>query len=314
MLIRILGVKNLAGISLTFALTTLAQAEILVILPETGPMANASDSIKRGLIQANHQASNKYTFNFINIDQQSVSDVLKKHVTKSTEMVIGPLDKQNVEQLIQAQPRVKTLALNQANGRASNVYQFALSKEEDALALTRRMQLDGVEQLLVLREVQTVTQTQSFYDAMYQLWGDKMQSVGKLPFFKKKSLGILLIGSGKWVNQQKLPKKNIYTLPFAIEEQQPIPQGMIYCDTPALYTQQWSDVIEAYKQNPVILPYQRLIAFGGDAWQITDALQKRQANQVIEFQGRTGNIRIVDHIISRQPQCFQSDGSVQKVL
>ena len=44
-------------------LSTLAQAEILVILPETGTMANASDSIRRGLVQANHNADEKYTFN-----------------------------------------------------------------------------------------------------------------------------------------------------------------------------------------------------------------------------------------------------------
>lgn len=141
-----------------------------------------------------------------------------------------------------------------------------------------------------------------------------MQTQEKLPMFKKKSLGILLLGSGKWVSEQKIPNKNIYTLPFAIEEQYPIPQGMIYCDTPAIYTQQWSDVVDAYKQKPVILPFQRLIAFGGDAWQIADAIQKRQNNEIIEFQGRTGHILIADHLISRQPQCFQSDGKVQKVL
>ena len=89
---------------------------------------------------------------------------------------------------------------------------------------------------------------------------------------------------------------------------------MVYCDTPAIYTHQWADVIEAYKQKPVVIPYQRLIAFGADAWQISDELLKRQDNQTIQFQGRTGVIRIVDSILSRSPQCFQSQGDTQKVL
>ncbi|MCH4246561.1 MAG: penicillin-binding protein activator [Acinetobacter populi] len=317
MLNKKLSLKALASLTLavsTVAVSAMAQAEILVILPETGAMASATDSIKRGLIQANHQSSNKYKFKFVDIHQQPLSSILQKNVSKTTELVIGPLDKQNVEQLLKLQPKIKTLALNQVSGKAANVYQFALSKEEDALALTKRMQWDGIDNLIVLRDPDTIEQTQSFYDAMVQLWGNKMEVKEKLPFFSKKKQGVLLLGSGKWLTQQKLPSKNIYTLPFAIEEKQPIPEGMIYCDTPALYTGQWSDVMDAYKQKPVTMPFQRLIAFGGDAWQIADALQNRKNNSVVEFKGRTGQIRIVDNIISREPQCFQSQKTAVKAL
>lgn len=302
-------------------LSTLAQAEILVILPETGPMANASDSIKRGLVQANHNADEKYTFKFVDVYKKNVAKVLKDHVKKSTQLIIGPLDKNNVQELVAAQPKVQTLALNQIERQAKSVFQFALSKDEDAQALTKRMQWDGVDELVVLRDPRTIAQTQSFYDAMHKLWGDKMQVQSKLdlksklPFFNRNTRGVLLLGSGKWLSEQdNLPKKNIYTLPYAIEEKFPIAKGMVYCDTPAIYTHQWADVIEAYKQKPVVIPYQRLIAFGADAWQISDELLKRQDNQTIQFQGRTGVIRIVDSILSRSPQCFQSQGDTQKVL
>ena len=301
--------------------STLAQAEILVILPETGPMANASDSIKRGLVQANQNADEKYTFKFVDVNKKDVAKVLKDHVKKSTQLIIGPLDKNNVEELVAAQPKVQTLALNQIDRQAKSIFQFALSKNEDAQALTKRMQWDGVDELVVLRDPRTIAQTQSFYDAMYKLWGDKMQVQSKhnlkskLPFFNRTTQGVLLLGSGKWLSEQdNLPKKNIYTLPYAIEEKFRIAKGMVYCDTPAIYTHQWADVIEAYKQKPVVIPYQRLIAFGADAWQISDELLKRQDNQTIQFQGRTGEIRIVDSILSRSPQCFQSQGDTQKVL
>lgn len=302
-------------------LMSMANAEILVILPETGPMANVSDSIKRGLVQANHQSDNKYTFKFVNVHQQDVAKTLKQHVKKSTQLVIGPLDKNNVEELLAAQPKIQTLALNQVEKNVKGIYQFALSKDEDAQALTKRMQKDGVKQLTVLRDANTIAQTQSFFDAMQKLWGDQMQVKNKIEkkskwsIFGGKDDGVLLLGSGKWLSQQDdLPKHRIYTLPYAIEEKYPIAKGMVYCDTPAIYTHQWADVIAAYKQKPVSIPYQRLIAFGADAWQISDELLKRQNNQTIQFQGRTGQIRIVDSILSRTPQCFESQGDKQKVL
>lgn len=302
--------KTLAIVALSLCCVA-AQAEILLILSQTGSMASATDSIQRGLVQANHQANEKYQLKFVDLHGQSLSELLKRHVNKKTTLIIGPLDKKNVEEMVKLHPKVSTLALNQVAVNDPKVLQFALAKEEDARALTQRIQADGVNQLIVIKEKNAEPHTQSFYDAMQQLWGDKMQVKDKVPsfsFFKPKQ-GILLLGSGKWLSQQKLPRKHIYTLPYAIEEKQPIPEGMIYCDTPALYYAQWTDVVDAYKQKPVSMPFQRLIAFGGDAWQIADRLHSRKNNEVIEFKGRTGHIRVVSNVISRQPQCFESGAS-----
>lgn len=297
---------------LSMGITTFTSAEILVILPETGPMASASESIKRGFVQANQLSTQKYQIKFVNVNAQPLADLLKKYVSKSTELVVGPLDKQNVEQLIALQPKVKTLALNQVDSRAKGVYQFALSKEEDALALTKRMQWDGVEKISVFRDPNAIAQTQSFFDAMQELWGDKLQVKDGIPLFLRDNQAVLLLGSNEWMMKQKLPKKQIYTLPYAIAENVKLPEGLVYCDTPALYTGQWEDVINAYRQQPVTLPFQRLIAFGGDAWQIADQLKQQKDKQPIEFLGRTGKIRIVGDIIERQPQCFRSEASGQQ--
>lgn len=303
-----------ALLSTTLGMTMFVHAEILVILPETGAMASAADSIKRGFVAANQQAGNKYVIRFVDIHKMPLSNILKTQVSKKTELIVGPLDKQNVEELIRLQPQVKTVALNQIDHKTKDVYQFALAKEEDALALTKRMQWDGIEKIIVLRDQASIAQTQSFYDAMNQLWGDKMQIKEKLPMFSRSKQAILLLGSNEWLLKQDLPKKHIYTLPYAINEQVKLPEGLIYCDTPALYGGQWQDVITAYQKQPVTLPFQRLIAFGGDAWQIADTLIKNQKNSVpIEFQGRTGKIRIVGDILERQPQCFKSEASGQQL-
>ena len=298
----------------TLGVTMCANAEILVILPETGPMASASESIKRGFASANKQANNKYDIRYINVTKTPLSSIIKTQVSKTTQLIVGPLDKKDVEQLVKLQPKVQTLALNQVHAYNKNVYQFALSKEEDALALTKRMQWDGVDSIVVLRDGKTRAQTQSFYDAMLQLWGDKMQIKESLPKSLKANQGVLLIGDYQWLAQQKnLPNKKIYTLPYAIHEKAQLAEGLVYCDTPALYVNQWQDVIAAYQQKPVDLPFQRLIAFGGDAWQLADHLVKHKPEQVIEFQGRTGKLRVVGSILERQPQCFMSLASGQQL-
>lgn len=301
-------------VACTLTLSVFAHAEIVVILPQTGAMANAADSIKRGLIQANINNANKYQFRFVNSNKRALSEIWKKEVNKKTTLVIGPLDKNEVNQLVAIAPSVPTLALNQVDRLHPNVYQFALSKEEDAQALTKRMQFDGITTLAVLIDEQNRPSTKAFYEAMRQLWGNKLVMVNTIPSTLTVKQGLLLLGDGKWLNQLKLPTNRIYTLPFAIDERLPLPQGLVFCDTPALYAAQWSDVMTAYRQKPVTMPYQRLLAFGGDAWQIADTLQQRNNGRVIEFKGRTGQIRLVDNLIFRQPQCFQADQGTVKIL
>ena len=307
--------KKLAVASVVLSLmSSVTFAEIVVILPQTGAMASASDSIKRGLVQANQRNGNKYNFKFVDIRGQKVADIFKKNLTKTTQMVIGPLDKANVEQLVALNPSVPALALNQIDRSAPHVYQFALSKEEDAQALTKRMQIDGINRLYVLIDPKSRAITQSFYDAMSLLWGNKMQLVSTVPNTLTPQQGVLWLGSGQWLSQQSVPKTHSYTLPYAIEEKLPLAQGLTFCDTPALYAAQWSDVLEAYRQKPVTMPFQRLLAFGGDAWQIADTMLTAKSGRIVEFKGRTGHIRMVDNVIFRQPQCFQADQGTVKIL
>ena len=58
------------------------------------------------------------------------------------------------------------------------------------------------------------------------------------------------------------------------------------------------------------MAYQRLIAFGGDAWQISEMMLAAKMLQAsmknIDFQGRSGQIKIVDQEIQRQPACFMN--------
>ena len=66
----------------------------------------------------------------------------------------------------------------------------------------------------------------------------------------------------------------------------------------------WPDVVQAYRKNPVGMAYQRLLAFGGDAWQITQRSIEHPEGLNFEFQGRTGLIQISSNQIKRMPRCY----------
>ena len=70
---------------------------------------------------------------------------------------------------------------------------------------------------------------------------------------------------------------------MSIEQGQSIPIGLSFCDTPALYNGQWADLIEAYKKQPETMAFQRLLAFGGDAWTISQKFLEQTGQVQFSF-------------------------------
>lgn len=297
--------KNLLVLALMGGMTC-AQAEVLVILPESGPMARAASSIKLGFQSAYSASGEKEPVKFVNSDQKQLASVLKKHVTAKTKLIVGPLGRSEVDALMKAKPKLRVLTLNEGAKQAGNITQFSLSKKDDAAALKNVMEQDQVQELLVLRQPGTETEHELFLMALVAQAGLPMQVLDAYPQKLKKHQAMLLLGGNTWLNEQKLPKKQIYTLSNAIEEGQPIPLGIKFCDTPALYRGQWADMYSAYNQHPVTMPYQRLLAFGGDAWSIAQLYLQNPAAQNLAFEGRTGSIQISGNQIQRSPKCYQN--------
>lgn len=123
-----------------------------------------------------------------------------------------------------------------------------------------------------------------------------------------------MLGSQHWLEQLgTLPEKNIYVTPMSIEQGQSIPIGLSFCDTPALYNGQWADLIEAYKKQPETMAFQRLLAFGGDVWTISQQLLENPEHK-FSFEGRTGKISVKDGKIDRQPYCYQQQKNEIQIL
>lgn len=283
-----------------------AHAEVLVILPESGPMARAGNSIKLGIVSAQQASTSKIPLKFVNSDQKKISDLLKKNVTAKTQMVIGPLARADVESMIQQNPKLPILALNEVASSHPNVWQYSLSKDADADALIGILQRDKIKNLYIIRQKGMEAETLSFVNALYKKFQNHVSIVDQVPKIEIQD-GILLLGSNVWINSlERLPKRNIYAQAISIEDNRNIPLGLTFCDVPAVYQTKWLDVVEVYKKNPTSLPFQRLYAFGGDAWQIAEQFILNPNVNKLGFSGRTGQIQITQDKVSRTPVCYKN--------
>ena len=288
------------------AFVTQAQAEVLVILPETGPMARATSSIKSGFMSAYALSEDKVPLKFINSDKQSIKTILAKHLNKKTQLIVGPLAKNEVEQMVALNPKVRVLALNEIEKQSPNVIQFSLSKQDDAFALKQILSKDKVSQLLVLRQAGREHDSELYLMAMVSQFDQTVEVVQDVPKKLKKGQGLLLLGDDAWLNQlPHLPKNYVYAQATTIEQNQPIPNGLKFCDVPALYEHKWNDVAHAYLQQPVTMPYQRLIAFGADAWMLSELYLNTPKIKNFTLQGRTGDLDVNAQRVTRIPHCYQ---------
>lgn len=298
--------KILLGLTLSCVMGTAAHADVLVILPETGSLARAGLSIQQGLLSAYQASGAKTDIKFVNSDQQSMKKIWQTHVTKKTTLVIGPLARKDVEAMIQLKPKIPVLALNEVNGSHANVWQYSLSKQADAKALTQVIKKDQLAELLVLRQEGNEAEYESLFMALMGLSDIPIRTVSEVPKSLSDHTGLLLLGHYKWINNlKKLPTARLYGQPMAIEQGQSIPLGMKFCDLPALYEGKWDDVGKAYQRQPTTMPYQRLIAFGGDAWQIAEHYVSAPKVKSLHFAGRTGNIKISGNQVERLPACYE---------
>jgi hypothetical protein len=281
-------------------------ADVLVILPESGPMARAGESIKRGFISAYNASASKEKIIFVDSAKNSIDQIFKTKVNQKTQLIVGPLLRAEIERVIQFNPKIPVLALNDVNDYAVNVWQFSLAKQQDAKALNRVLKNDGIKKLWVLRQKGIEASTELYMMALIAEFGVGVEFTEQLPPKLARKQGVLLLGDHQWVVELgKLPKKNIYATPLSIEQDQSIPLGLSFCDVPALYNGQWADIMEAYKKQPENMAFQRLLAFGGDAWTISQNFLEHSSPKSFSFAGRTGQIEMSTGKITRQPACYQ---------
>ena len=148
------------------ALVSPVYADILVILPESGTMARASQSIKRGFLSAYTASGGKEKIIFVDSTKNSIDTIFKKKIDQNVHLIVGPLLRTEIEEVTQMNPQIPVLALNDVNTQSDNVWQFSLAKQQDAAALNHRFQKDRIKKLFIVRETGTESATELLLSAL----------------------------------------------------------------------------------------------------------------------------------------------------
>jgi uncharacterized protein len=136
---------------------------IAMLLPVTGQYEKAAHAIRDGFLAAwYNEQENKPKISVYDATALNVSSVYHQAVNNGADFIVGPLEKQAVENLLSADKNdVTTLALNHAelNSRETtnsnskilpSLIQFGLSPEDEAHQIAERGIFDGYNKALVI--------------------------------------------------------------------------------------------------------------------------------------------------------------------
>ncbi|OGT91412.1 MAG: hypothetical protein A2286_10125, partial [Gammaproteobacteria bacterium RIFOXYA12_FULL_61_12] len=136
---------------------TKSLARVAVLLPQSGPLQKVANAIKEGITAAHYASdpSGRPELKFYDAgNPQDLPALYQQAVQEGASAVIGPLDKDAVSVLASGGDLpVPTLALNQITQEArppANLFQFALSPEDEARQVAERARQDGHTLALVL--------------------------------------------------------------------------------------------------------------------------------------------------------------------
>ncbi|MGB5464653.1 MAG: penicillin-binding protein activator [Sedimenticolaceae bacterium] len=132
-------------------------SRIAILLPQSGPFADVAAAIRDGIVISRFQlpADERPELRFYDAsDPAGVWPLYSRAVAEGAELVIGPLQKEAVGQLLRAgELPVPVLALNQVpieTAPPTTMFMYALSPEDEARLAAERIWSDGHRRPIVL--------------------------------------------------------------------------------------------------------------------------------------------------------------------
>ncbi|WP_349432330.1 penicillin-binding protein activator [Methylomarinum sp. Ch1-1] len=128
---------------------------IAILLPESGPYAQAAKAIREGIMAAYyHQqdTASQPSIRFYDSMQGSPATVYDQAVANGAELIIGPLNKEKIAELAAGSDlKIPVLALNHVDNLSkSNLYQFGLSPIDEAQQVSAKAWQDGHQKAVIL--------------------------------------------------------------------------------------------------------------------------------------------------------------------
>ena len=131
-------------------------ARIALLLPFSGLLANAGETVRDGFLSAYFvsAAPSRQSIHVYDTAAASVATLYRQALEDGADAIVGPLSKQNAADMWALDPTVPTLTLNTVTARdqeRSHPIQFALTVEDEARAIAKRVVADGHRRVIVLR-------------------------------------------------------------------------------------------------------------------------------------------------------------------
>ena len=148
-----------ASIQLPLSLSILTQVissqpkSIALLLPTNGTLGPFGRAIRDGIIASHYHQNGKAEIRVYDTSNQNVLDLIDRAAVNGAELIIGPLDRNNVNTLaLQSSLPVPVLALNRSieQAKSSDIYQFGLAPEDEMVQVADQAFSDGNKKVLAL--------------------------------------------------------------------------------------------------------------------------------------------------------------------
>ena len=168
------------------AQTTTVQ-QVAVFLPLSGQLASAGNALKTGIDMANNDSQPHVTLHYYDENSMAIADLLRQAKQDGAQMIIGPLQKNKLQDLVLQTPDIPVLALNQLDNQpaSANMYYFALTPEAEAAQIAAKMHDNGIHHpLLILPSNALGERTAQGFN---QYWNSLNQGPADIARFKTKA-------------------------------------------------------------------------------------------------------------------------------
>lgn len=276
-------------------------AHIALLLPQSGRMAKAAETIRDGFLAAWYhdnagQPLAAPQLDFYDSDSDSLPSLLQEAQRNGATLIVGPLDRERLDALTQThlESLPPLLALNSIDAQLPNVYQFALSPEDEIARLVAWMKAQGITNPLLMYSNDSSSQRQlRFFQTLWQsqtplttLVLNSTQKGGLVAHLKTalptiSNADAIFLASPTLANQI-LPsllyfrnRTPVYSLssawtPTADGSSQRDVEGLRFCDLPWMLDTPRPEQEALYQAiSRPNSSYDRLYAFGADAWSLT---------------------------------------------
>lgn len=346
---RLFNTARMGVITATLLLgSSVAEAaitQVALLLPQSGRMSKAAESIRDGFLAAYYQdtagASDSPSLRFYDSDSDDISTLVKTAQANGASIIVGPLDRERVEQLIASGPlSIPLLTLNQTEGHHNNLFQFALSPDDEVQRLVEWLAQQKIRQPLILDSSDEAgRRQQNLFQVAWRVLHTNAPRIITLDaahkggitaairdlthpsqgydaiFLANPALARQVQPALTYYHNQAL----LYSLasawdPTADASGQKDLDGLRFCDLPWMLAEprpEQNTLYEVFSRPDS--GHDRLYAFGADAWTLVRQWQAVQAGEALSL--RSGQIQpdATGHL-RRTPTCAEVSNGIATPL